>query len=278
VTHKVRIGIGGWNFVPWRGAFYPPGLRQADELRYAGRALGAIEINATYHSLQSPESFARWAAQTPEDFVFSVKASRFCTNRKVLADAGEAIDRFLGQGLAELGSRLGPLLWQFMPTKKFDPEDFARFLDLLPEALGARPLRHVVEVRNPTFADPRFVQLCRDRSIAICLADHETYPAIDEVTSDFAYARLMRLDEAVTTGYGAAALDAWAEQLTGLSKDRDAFAFFIGAGGEGKVRAPAAVQALMARLGQPQPAVALDLPQGPARKPRGATQKSGRLG
>jgi uncharacterized protein YecE (DUF72 family) len=268
MVHSVRIGIGGWSFAPWRGAFYPAGLKHADELRFASRALGAIEINATYHSLQSSESFARWAAQTPEDFVFTVKASRFCTNRKVLAEAGEAIERFLSQGLTELGPRLGPVLWQFMPTKRFDPEDFARFLDLLPATLGDRPLRHAVEVRNATFADARFVQLCRDHAVAICLADHESHPLIAETTADFAYARLMRLDETLPSGYGDEALADWARRLDALSSGGDVFGFFIGAGGEGKVKAPAAAMALMARLGQPPGELALDLPQGPARKAR----------
>jgi uncharacterized protein YecE (DUF72 family) len=264
----VRIGVGGWSFAPWRGTFYPAGLRQADELRFASRALGALEINATYHSLQSPESFARWAADAPEDFVFTVKASRFCTNRKVLAEAGEAIERFLGQGLTELGPRLGPVLWQFMPTKRFDPEDLARFLDLLPARLGDRSLRHVLEPRHPSFVDERFVRLCRDHAAAICLADHETYPLIAERTADFAYARLMRLDESRAVGYDEAALADWARRLNALAADGDVYGFFIGAGGEGKAKAPAAATALMAQLGQAPRDVALDLPQGRARKAR----------
>jgi uncharacterized protein YecE (DUF72 family) len=264
MTHRVRIGVGGWTFPPWRGPFYPPGLRQADELRYASRMLGAIEINATYHSLHSPESFAAWAADVPEDFVFAVKASRYCTNRKVLGEAGEAIERFMGQGLAELGSRLGPILWQFMPTKRFDPEDFARFLDLLPSEVGGARLRHVVEPRHATFVDPRFIRLCRDRGVAICLSDHATYPLIAESTADFAYARLMRLDEALDAGYAPEALAAWATRLASLAQSAEVFGFFIGAGGEGKVRAPAAARALMALVGESPSA--LDLPLGPARK------------
>lgn len=262
----VRIGVGGWTFAPWRGPFYPPELRQADELRYASRRLGALEINATYHSLQSPDSFRRWASQTPDDFVFTVKGSRFCTNRRVLAEAGESVERFLGQGLAELGGRLGPVLWQFMPTKRFDREDFGRFLDLLPTSLASRELRHCVEVRHATFADEAFVRLCRDHGIAICLADHPTYPLIDEATADFAYARLMRLQEEISTGYPGEALDAWAARLGKLEAEgRPVFAFFIGSGGEGKVRAPAAAEALMARLGRSPSPDALDLLKGKAR-------------
>jgi uncharacterized protein YecE (DUF72 family) len=264
-----RIGVGGWTFPPWRSVFYPPELRQADELKYAIRRLGALEINATYHSLQSPDSFRRWAAQTPDDFVFTVKGSRFCTNRRVLAEAGESVERFLGQGLVELGDRLGPILWQFMPTKKFDREDFGRFLDLLPRSLAGRELRHCVEVRHPSFADAGFVQLCRDQGVAICLADHPIYPQIAEPTADFAYARLMRLQEDVATGYPPDDLAAWAgrfEALTGSGLP--VFTFFIGSGGEGKIRAPAAAEALMARLGQAPSPDALDLLKGSPRKAR----------
>ncbi len=198
---KIRAGIGGWTFEPWRGVFYPKGTRQADELHFASRRLTAIEINGTYYSSQKPETFARWAAETPEGFVFSVKASRFCTNRKVLATAGESIERFFDQGVGELGDRLGPILWQFMPTKTFEPGDFAAFLDLLPQTLGRRRLRHCVEVRHASFADARFVDLCRDHGVTICLADHPTYPMIADVTGDFVYARLMKGDDEIETGY-----------------------------------------------------------------------------
>ncbi|HEY2050755.1 MAG TPA: DUF72 domain-containing protein [Caulobacteraceae bacterium] len=267
MKHGIRIGVGGWTFAPWRGAFYPPELRQADELRYVSRRLGALEINATYHSLQSAESFRRWADQAPEDFVFTVKGSRYCTNRHALGEAGESVERFIGQGLAELGGRLGPILWQFMPTKKFDREDFGRFLDLLPATIGGRELRHCMEVRHPSFADEAFVRLCRDRGVAICLADHPTYPQIEEATADFAYARLMRLEEEIPDGYPADALDAWAGRLGTLEAGgRPVFAFFIGAGGEGKVRAPAAAEALMSRLGQSPSPDALDLLKGTPRK------------
>src|ERR1700692_567370 len=168
---KIRCGIGGWTFEAWRGVFYSEGLRQADELSYAASKLTAIEINGTYYSSFKPDSWAKWRASTPEGFKFAVKASRFCTNRKVLADGGESVERFLNQGLAELGDRLGPILWQFANTKKFDPDDFARFLDLLPESLpehrGERPLRHALEVRHESFRDQRFVDLARERGMAI---------------------------------------------------------------------------------------------------------------
>jgi uncharacterized protein YecE (DUF72 family) len=247
MTGKIRAGIGGWTFAPWRGVFYPKGTRQADELNYASRKLTAIEINGTYYSSQKPETFAKWAADTPDDFVFSVKASRFCTNRRVLADAGESIDRFFAQGIDQLGDTLGPILWQFMATKAFAREDFAAFLGLLPRALDGRDLRHCVEVRHESFQDAAFVALCREHGVAICLADHATYPMIADVTADFAYARLMRGADDIETCYESAGLKAWAARFKALAATgQDVFAFFISSG---KVRAPAGAMALIERLG-----------------------------
>jgi uncharacterized protein YecE (DUF72 family) len=260
---RIRAGIGGWTFEPWRGVFYPKGLKQADELAYAASRLTAIEINGTYYSTFKPESWAKWRASTPEGFKFAVKASRFSTNRKVLADGGQSVGIFLNQGLVELGDRLGPILWQFMATKKFDYDDFAGFLDLLPEKLDGLTLRHVLEVRHPSFADPKFVGLCRDRNVAICLADHETFPHIPDVTADFVYARLMTGSDDVETAYPAQDLDLWAERFKayaagGLPSDftpldrtgppetpRDVYAFVIH---EGKVRAPAGAMEIIRRV------------------------------
>jgi uncharacterized protein YecE (DUF72 family) len=242
------VGIGGWIYPPWRGTFYPKGLRQADELTFASQTLSALEINATYHKLHGPEDFARWGAQTPPEFRFAVKASRLCTNRRVLAETGEAVTRFLGQGLVELGPRLGPILWQFMPTKKFERDDFARFLDLLPEEIGGRRLSHALEPRHISFVDEGFVDLCRARGAAICVSDHATYPLIEARTADFSYARLMRLDEALETGYPLPNLDAWARRLRAHARGGDLYAFFIGSGEAGKIRAPAAALALQERL------------------------------
>ena len=160
----IYIGIGGWNFEPWRGVFYPKGLPQAKELEYAASHLTSIEINATFYGSQKPESFRKWAATVPNGFVFSVKGPRFATNRRVLAEAGNSIKRFLDTGVLELGDRLGPLLWQFAPTKKFDPADFGKFLELLPAKAGNTALRHVVEVRHPSFCAPDFVALARELS------------------------------------------------------------------------------------------------------------------
>jgi len=261
---SIRAGIGGWTFAPWRGVFYPEGTRQADELAFASRHVTAIEINATYYSTFKPANFAGWASQTPENFVFALKASRFCTNRKVLGEAGPSVERFLSQGLAELGDRLGPIVWQFMPTKKYDPDDFAGFFALLPKTLEGRPLRHCLEVRHASFADPRFIAQCREQGVAICLADHETYPLISDVTAGFVYARLMTGRDDIETAYPSEGLDTWARRFEAYASgdapaglppvdaghaapkaDRDVFAFFIHAG---KVRAPAAAMALLKRL------------------------------
>jgi uncharacterized protein YecE (DUF72 family) len=259
----IRAGIGGWTFEPWRGVFYPDSLKQADELSYASRRLSTIEINSTYYSSQKPETFAKWRAATPEGFIFAVKASRFSTNRKVLADGKESVERFLGQGIVELGDRLGPIIWQFANTKKYDRDDFGAFLDLLPRTQDGLALRQVVEVRHPTFLDANFVALCRNHNVAICLAEHETYPMIPDITSDFVYARLMRGKDEIETAYPAAELDVWAERfgtyaqgevpadLTPIDRTspppgaRDVFVYIIH---EGKVRAPAGAQALLTRV------------------------------
>jgi uncharacterized protein YecE (DUF72 family) len=241
----IFVGIGGWTFEPWRGTFYPDDLTQKRELEYASRKLTSIEINGTYYSTFKPASWAKWRDETPDGFVFAVKASRFCTNRKVLAEAGESVARFIGQGLSELGERLGPINWQFMGTKKFEPADFEGFLKLLPRELGKRPLRHALEVRNKSFMDPRFYDLARKYNAAIVFADHDEFPKIDEKTADFAYARLMRTQEAVKTGYKPAELDGWAKEAKGWAKRGPAFVYFISGA---KVRAPAAAQALIERL------------------------------
>ena len=242
---RIRIGIGGWTFEPWRGTFYPEGLRQKDELAYVGEHLTATEINATYYSTQKPATFANWAKAVPDGFQFAVKASRFCTNRRVLAEAGESIERFVGQGIAELGDRLGPILWQFMPTKKFDPADFGAFLQLLPGEVGGLRLRHALEVRHESFNDPAFLTLARDAGAAVVLADHEEYPRITGHDVGFTYARLMRTREEEPTGYAPAEISDWAAMARGAAEKGDVFAFFISGA---KVRAPAAAQAMIAAL------------------------------
>jgi uncharacterized protein YecE (DUF72 family) len=246
MTGKIRVGIGGWTYEPWRGVFYPKGLPQKRELEHASRHLTSIEINGTYYSTFKPESWAKWRAETPDGFVFAVKASRFCTNRKELAGAGESIARFIGQGLSELKDRLGPINWQFMATKKFQPEDFEAFLKQLPREVDGLPLRHALEVRHESFKAAQFYDLARRYNAAIIFADDEDFPAIEEATADFTYARLMRTKEDVETGYVPAELDAWAKRARAWATRGDAFVYFISGA---KIRAPAAAQALIARLG-----------------------------
>ena len=259
----IRVGVGGWTFEPWRGSFFPDTLPHARELEYASRQLTAIEVNGTYYRTQSPASFARWAEQTPDGFVFAIKALRFCTNRKVLADAGESVGKFINSGLTELGDKLGPILWQFMPTKRFDAADFRAFLDLLPDSVDGRPLRHAVEVRHESFRDAGFVEMVAARGAAIVYADSPKHPSIADLTGDFVYARLQAAREEVETGYTAEELDRWREVATDWSAGgrpegfdylhaptrpratRDVFVFMINGA---KVRAPAAAQALLARL------------------------------
>jgi len=244
--HRIRVGIGGWDFDPWRGTFYPEGLAKAKQLRFATEQLTAIEINSTYYSSQKPATFANWAKAAPDGFQFAVKASRFATNRKVLAEAAESVSRFLNQGIIELGDRLGPILWQFMATKKFDPDDFAGFLDLLPERQDGIRLRHALEVRHESFDDPAFFAMAKKANAAIVFADSDNFPEIEELTADFTYARLQRCAEEVPTGYEGPALDKWAERARGWQERGDVFVFFISGA---KVRAPGAAMALQQRLG-----------------------------
>lgn len=245
MRHPIKVGIGGWTYAPWRGTFYPKGLAQKKELEFASRALTSIEINGTYYSTFKPDSWRKWRDETPEGFVFSVKASRFCTNRRVLADAGESVERFLGQGLSLLGERLGPINWQFMGSKKFDPADFEGFLKLLPRKVDGVSLRHALEVRSQTFADPRFIDLAGKYNAAIVYADHADFPEIDAPTADFIYARLMRTVAGVKTGYKPSQLDGWAKKAKAWAKRGDVFVYFISGA---KERAPAAAQALIERL------------------------------
>ncbi|HEX4111301.1 MAG TPA: DUF72 domain-containing protein [Stellaceae bacterium] len=247
MSGKIRVGIGGWTYEPWRGLFYPEGLPQKKELTFASGKLTSIEINGTYYSTFKPNSWAKWRDETPPGFVFAVKALRYCTNRKVLADAGEIVTRFVGQGLTELGDRLGPINWQFMRTKKFDPADFEAFLKLLPREISGIPLRHALEVRNPTFQTEQFYDLARRYNAAIVFADDADFPKIDEATADFAYARLMGTEDEIETGYSAADLDGWAKQAKGWAKRGDAFVYFISGA---KHRAPAAAMALIERVGR----------------------------
>ncbi|MDZ4777903.1 MAG: DUF72 domain-containing protein [Alphaproteobacteria bacterium] len=205
----IRVGIGGWTFEPWKDSFYPKGLSAAKELGFASRAVTTIEVNGTFYSTFKPPTFQKWFKETPDDFVFALKANRFCVNRKVLGDAGESIERFLGSGVEELGPKLGPILWQLAGTKKFDPGDVEAFLKLLPKKLGKLKLRHALEARHESFRTPEFVALAKKHNAAIVYADSEDYPAFADLTADFVYARLQSTKESEKTGYSTKALNEW---------------------------------------------------------------------
>ena len=259
---RIWIGVGGWTYEPWRGTFYPEGLAQKRELEYASRKLTSIEINGTYYGSQKPASFAKWHDETPGDFVFAVKGPRFATNRRDLAEAASSIERFFTSGVMELKDKLGPINWQFLPTKKFDPDDFEAFLKLLPKTVEGRSLRHAVDVRHESFMTPEFVLLARKYKVAIVYAGDSDYPQIADVTAPFVYARIMGTKDAEPNGYSGGALDLWAESARhwasgGASADvetvapgeasktaRDVFLYVISGF---KERNPAAAMALIER-------------------------------
>jgi uncharacterized protein YecE (DUF72 family) len=261
----IRVGIGGWVFEPWRGPFYPPGLKQADELSYASRHVTTIEINGTFYRTQTPASFRKWADSTPDDFVFALKGSQYVTNRKNLAEAGPSLEKFFASGVTELGAKLGPILWQFAPTKKFVEEEFAAFLALLPQEVNGTPIRHAIEVRHDSFVTPAFIELLKQHRVPVVYADHPTYPAIADLTGDFVYARLQQSAESEATGYARKQIEAWADRCslwaagdsprdlptvlkpTKSGHPRDCFVYFISGA---KERNPAAAMTLIERLAQ----------------------------
>lgn len=240
----IRVGIGGWTYEPWRGIFYPGELPQKRELEYVGQKLTATEINATYYGRQSLKSWENWAKTVPDGFQFTVKGSRFIVMKAKLAETSEGIGNFVAQGFTALGDKLGPILWMFMARKKFDREDFAAFLQLLPDKHDGIRLRHAVEPRHESFRDQTFIDLCRDHNVAIVYGDDDEFPLIDADTADFRYARLQRMNEDVPTGYDGKSIDRFAEITTGWGKD--SYIFMINGA---KVRAPAAALALQERLG-----------------------------
>ena len=245
-TSTIRVGIGGWTFPPWRGTFYPPGLPQSKELDYAARTFGAIEINATFYGRQRARSWAAWAAAAPDGFQFAIKGSRFCVTRPKLADAGEGVGNFLAQGLSALGPKLGPILWMLAARRRFDRDDIAAFLALLPRKLDGIALRHAIEPRHDSFRDDKFFELCRSHDVAVVFGDDDKFPCIDADTASFGYARLQRMREDVATGYDAAALDAFAKRAQRWrTAGRDGYLFMINGA---KLRAPAAALALQERL------------------------------
>ncbi len=265
VVGHVRIGVGGWTYEPWRGTFYPKGLAQRKELEFASRKLTSIEVNGTYYGSQTPESFVKWHDETPDDFVFALKGPRFATNRRVLADVGQSIERFFASGVLELKEKLGPINWQFMATKKFDPADFEAFLKLLPKHVAGRAIRHAVEVRHESFRSKRSSwRLAREHAVAIVIAGDSAFPQIADITAPFVYARLMGTHEAQAHGYASETLDRWAARARkwasgGVPEDletvgtrpaktaaREVFLYVIAGH---KVRNPIAAMELIARVG-----------------------------
>jgi uncharacterized protein YecE (DUF72 family) len=259
---SIYVGVGGWVFDEWRDNFYPKGLSQKRELEYASRHLTAIEVNGTYYGSQKPESFTRWHDETPDDFIFTLKGPRFATNRRVLAEAGPSIEKFLTSGITCLKKKLGPLNWQFMATKKFDTADFEAFLKLLPKSHDGTALRHAVEVRHDSFACPAFVALCAKYNVAIIAGCDTEFPCILDVTSDFVYVRLMGTTEKEKLGYAKPMFAAWAKRAqkweagesaeapkllakAAPKKKRDVFVFVISGA---KKKNPAAAMALIAAL------------------------------
>jgi uncharacterized protein YecE (DUF72 family) len=260
----VRVGIGGWTYAPWRSNFYPDGLQQRLELEFASRQLTTIEINGTWYGAQKPPTYAKWRNETPDGFVFSLKAPRYATQGKTLAGAGKTIQGFIFGGLSELGDRLGPISWQLAPNRQFVRDDLAAFLDLLPRELDGRPLRHVLEVRHESFKCPGYLALAREHRVPTVFTDSSDYPSFADVTGDFVYARLMRSKSSIKTGYSAAALDtiaaharAWTKgaapadlpyvgpQSKAKPAQREVFIYFISAA---KERNPAAALSLLKRL------------------------------
>lgn len=262
----IRVGIGGWDYAPWRETFYPADVPQKRQLEYASRQVTTIEVNGTFYRLQTPAVFAKWHDETPENFVFSLKASRFITNRRVLASAGESIQRFIDSGITQLRAKLGPILWQLAPTTQFDAADVEAFLKLLPDEADGIRLRHALEVRHESFVQAPFVELARRHNTAIVLADSKKYPAIPDATADFVYARLMNAVSSEVTGYERKILAMWAqraqswasgqvpqnlpvisaEPTPGQQTYRDVFMYVINGA---KERAPAAAMQLLACLG-----------------------------
>jgi len=261
---RIRVGIGGWQFAPWRNNFYPAKWPQKRELEYASGHVTSIEINSTFYRGQTPTTYARWRRETPQGFVFALKAQQDATAERVLANAGGRIKRFVFGGIAELGDRLGPISWQFPEHKRFERDDFAAFLDLLPRELNGLPLRHVLEVRHESFMCEEYLALARAHRLPTVFTDSPDHPSFADLTGDFVYARLMRSQSEIATGYESAQLDAWATRARtwasgGAPKDlprvnnaaaaadtpRDVYVYFISAA---KERNPAAAMALLERL------------------------------
>ncbi|MDB4992594.1 MAG: hypothetical protein JWM74_26 [Myxococcaceae bacterium] len=287
-TPRTRVGISGWIYPRWRGAFYPKKLPQKSELAYAAGTFDSIEINGSFYSLQRPSAYARWYDETPADFEFAVKGGRFITHMKKLNDVHAATANFFASGVLRLREKLGPILWQFPPNLGFDEPRFRAFFELLPkDTLAAsrlarrhddkvkgrctlvtdacRPVRHAVEVRHPSFCDPRFIALLREHRIALVVADTaQRFPYLEDVTADFVYVRLHGDAELYVSGYEASAIAHWARRVRAwrdgrepgdarlvaapsseAPRGRDVYVYFDN---DAKVRAPFDAIALQAEL------------------------------
>ncbi|HWO68813.1 MAG TPA: DUF72 domain-containing protein [Umezawaea sp.] len=265
---EIRVGTSGWVYPPWRGAFYPPGLAQKRELEHLSRQVTSVEVNGSFYSLQRPSSYLKWAAQTPDDFVFSLKGGRFITHLKRLRDSGDTLANFFASGVLALGPKLGPVLWQLPPTLRFEPDLLAEFLGNLPRTTAAaaelatrhdervdpawtttdadRPLRHALEVRHPTFDDPALPDLLREHGVALVVADSAgKYPYLEHVTADFVYVRLHGADELYVSGYTDEGLDEWAAKVRGWAAEGDVFVYFDN---DAKVMAPRDAMALIRKV------------------------------
>ncbi len=262
-SDAIRVGIGGWVYAPWRNNFYPHGLVQKRELEYASRQVSAIEVNGTWYGAQTPATYARWRDETPDGFVFSAKAPKRITMSRTLAKTGGQIDDFLGD-IATLEGKLGPIVWQFEKGLKIDRDAFLEFLALLPKKIADLKLRHVLDVRDPAFADADYIAIARLHGIATVFTDSQEHPSFADITADFVYARLMRSRAEIACGYPDDELDQWchrarawargddpvelphlADAQSGKHK-RDVFIYFISSA---KERNPAAAMALLGKLG-----------------------------
>lgn len=289
-TGAIRIGISGWTYAAWRGVFYPKGLARKQELAYAGRQFRSVEVNGTFYGLQRPESFARWRAETPDDFVFAIKGSRHITHMRRLRDVETPLANFLASGLLRLGPKLGPILWQFPPRMRFDAGLFRDFLALLPQDTRAaaamarrhdarldgraavdceadQPLRHAVEIRHESFRDAGFIELLRAHGVALVVADTVEWPLLMDLTAGFVYCRLHGSEQLYASGYGPKALDRWtgrirawarggepkdAERVLGPTRRRASGRdVYLYFDNDAKVRAPADAAALIRRLEAP---------------------------
>lgn len=247
-TQRIRTGIGGWTFEPWRNNFYPAGLPHKQELSYASRHVSAIEVNGTFYSTFGPDTFAKWRDETPEDFMFSLKAHRFPTHRRDLSTAGEGVQRFVNSGIVQLGDKLGPIVWQLMPSTQFDPANIGAFLALLPKEVQGRPLQHVLEPRHDSFRSDAYLELAQRHGCATVHADSDDYPAIADPGQDLAYLRLMRTQSDCPTGYPPEEIAKWVQgskAWVDQGPNRRVFAFFISGA---KERAPAAAMEMLRQL------------------------------